>query len=103
MHRGAVYEADVPGVGQHPVVIVSREQAIPVLPSVVAAIVTSTIRGHPAEVALGAEQGLDHESVANCDSIHTIPKGAFHTHRGSLGPTEMRRLDMALRIALALD
>jgi mRNA interferase MazF len=42
--------------------------------------ITSTIRGISSEVPVGARNGLDHESVANCDNITTVRKEA-------VGPT----------------
>lgn len=46
MHRGEVWDADLPEIGFHPVVIVSRESAIPVLRSLVCALVTASVHGH---------------------------------------------------------
>lgn len=66
-------------------------------------LITTRVRGLPTEVELGAAQGLIEGSVANCDNVLTIPKTALARHRGTLGPAELRILDDALRIALALD
>ena len=102
MNRGDVYDAPTP-VGPHPVVIVTRETAIPVLANVTVVLVTSTIRGLRTEVPLGPEEGLARECVANCDNLFTVPRSALGRRRGTLGPAERRRLDEALRIALGLD
>jgi len=103
IHRGDVFDAELPIAGRHPVVIVTREVAIPVLSALTVALVTSTVRGHRAEVSLGREEGLEHECVANCDQLFTIPKGRLSRRRGRLGPPATARLDQALRIALGLD
>ena len=102
MNRGDVYDAELP-IGPHPVVVVTRDRAIPVLRNVCVAVVTSTIRGTPTEVAIGPDEGLSRDSVANCDDLVTLPKRILSRHRGSLGPEATRQLDDALRIALGLD
>src|SRR5205085_10863481 len=101
--RGDVFDVDLPGVGQHPVVIVTRDAAIPILPSIMGVMVTSKAHGSPAEVPLGPPDGLDHECVATADNIFTVPKRELRTRRGRLSPAALAALDDALRIALALD
>jgi mRNA interferase MazF len=93
---------ELPG-GRHPVVIVTRESAIPVLSQLVVALVTSTIRDLPTEVALGREHGLARDSVVNCDNLFTVPKQALGARRGQLDPTALRALRDALSVALELD
>lgn len=102
MNRGDVYDAEVPG-GTHPAVIATRGRAIPLLRNICVIAVTSTVRDLPTEVPLGPVQGLARECVANCDNLFTIPKRALARRRGSLGPAELDRLNVALRIALELD
>jgi mRNA interferase MazF len=86
---------------RRPVVVVTRDDAIDVLTFLVCAAVTSTFRGHVAEVKIGRAEGLAHDSAVNCDSLHTVPKSAL-TQVGHLGPANMRELDQALAIALDL-
>jgi mRNA interferase MazF len=102
VNRGDVYDADL-SVGLHPVVVVTRNSAIPVLRNVCVAVVTSTIRGAPTEVPVGRGEGLNRDSVVNCDDLVTTSKSVLGRRRGSLGPEATRRLDNALRIALGLD
>lgn len=101
--RGDVFDADLPAAGPHPVVVVTREEAIPILSSVTVVLVTSTIRGHVSEVRVGVENGLDHESGVNCDNVFTLSKRRLTRFRGTLGPDKVRELNEALRIALGLD
>jgi mRNA interferase MazF len=103
LSRGDVFDADLGEVGRHPVVVVTRDIAIPVLTSLTVVLVTSTIRGAPAEVELGKDEGLDHECVANCDNIFTISKSRLVRRRGWLGLERLQKLDTALRLALGLD
>lgn len=102
MNRGDVYDAALP-IGPHPVVVVTRASAIPVLRNVCVAVVTSTIRGAPTEVPVGRGEGLSRDSVVNCDDLVTTSKSVLGRRRGSLGPEATHRLDDALRIALGLD
>jgi mRNA interferase MazF len=101
--RGDIWDATIPGAGTHPVVVVTRDTALPLLTSAVCALVTSTFHGHVAEVQLGADEGLDHDSAVNCDNLFTLPKNVLTRHRGQLGPVKLTELDRALIIALGLD
>jgi len=103
VNRGEVYDVDWPGLGARPAVIVTRPSVIPHLANVTVVLITTRVRGLPTEVELGTAHGLVEGSVANCDNVLTIPKTALARHRGTLGPAELRSLDDALRMALALD
>lgn len=103
VNRGDVYTADLPEFGIRPVLVVTRQVAIPVLSSVIVAMVTSTIRGIPSEVPLGSAHGLSVDCVANCDNLITIEKVMLEERHGALGFEDIRRMDDALRFALELD
>lgn len=100
--RGDVVDAEIPGAGRHPVVVISRDTAIPVLSSVVCVLVTSSFHGHVAEVELGPDEGLHHDSAANSDNVFTLSKTILSRPRGHLGPAKLAELDGALSIALGL-
>lgn len=55
MRRGEIWWAEVPDTGRRPFLVLTREAAIPVLHSVVAAPVTRAIRGIPTELALSRD------------------------------------------------
>jgi len=103
VNRGDIFDADLPEFGVRPVLVVTRQVAIPVLSAITAAFVTSTIRGIASEVPLNAEHGLEHASVANCDNLITIEKAVLGQRRGTLAFEDLDRLDDALRFALQLD
>jgi mRNA interferase MazF len=92
----------VPG-GRRPVVILTRDRAIPVLANVTVAAVTGTIRDLPTEVPVGRRQGLARESVVNCDILFTVPKSSLGRLRGALDAEATTRLREALMIALDLE
>ena len=101
--RGDVWDASIPGVGVHPVVIVTRDTAIPVLSSLVVVLVSSSFHFHVAEVELGTAEGLSRDSAANCDNLFTLPKSVLTRRRGRLGPAKVAALNRALTVALGLD
>ena len=101
--RGDVWDAQVPGVGTHPVVIATRQSAIPLLSALVCVLVTSTFHGHVAEVELGRAEGLDHDCALNCDNLFTLPKDVLVRRRGQLGPNKLAQFDRALVVALGLS
>ncbi len=100
--RGEIWDAEIPGVGRHPVVIATRNTAIPLLTNLVCVLVTSIYRGHVAEVEVGSEEGLSHTSAINCDNIFTLPKTILVKRRGSLGPVALEAFNSALEVALGL-
>lgn len=92
---------DVPDVGPHPVIVVSRDTAVPVLTSVVCVLVTPRVRGHVTEVEVGQDEGLHQDSAANCDNVFTLPESVLRPV-GRLGPAKVHELDAALATALGL-
>jgi mRNA interferase MazF len=85
-----------PNGKRRPVLVVSRDEAIPVLNNVVVAPVTRTIRPIPTCILVGAEEGLDHDSVASFDNLAAVPKSVLTTRLGQLGPGGRRRICVAL-------
>ncbi len=102
LNRGDIVHADIPKVGEHPAVIVSRQESIAIRTDVTVALITSVVRGLPAEVPVNTDDGLDHSSVINCDQLWTLPKRALSKRIGPLRYEKLHRLDVALAIALGL-
>ena len=84
---------------RRPVVVLSRQEVIPLLHTVMVAPITSVLRGAPSEVPLGVEEGLKHESAANLDHIQTVERDRLVTFVGTVGPVKMRHICSALAIA----
>jgi mRNA interferase MazF len=84
---------------RRPVLILSRQEVIPLLHTVMVAPVTSTRRGAPSEVAVGPEHGLKHDSAVNLDHVQTVESERLISFVGSVGPAVMRRVSVALAIA----
>jgi mRNA interferase MazF len=103
MRRGDLYLAALPEpVGRRPVLLVTRSAAIAVRSAITVAPVTRTVRGLASEVPLDATHGLRTASVANCDSLQTIPRSALRRRLGALAPEDLLTLDRALRFALEI-
>ncbi len=88
---------ETPNQKRRPVLVISRDEAIPVLNNVVVAPVTSTIRNIPTCIPVGAGEGIDHDSVATFDNLAAVPKSVLTTRLGSLG------VDGRLQICRALQ
>jgi mRNA interferase MazF len=100
--RGEVWDADL-GPIVRPVVIVTREVAIPVLSRLTCVAVTSKVRDHVAEVELSRSHGVQEPSVANCDWVINLAKDRLVRRRGELDPLTLRRLNATLVLAMGLD
>ncbi len=70
--------------------------------TVVCAPVYTRRDGLATQVELGPDEGLKHDSSIHCDALVSLPKTSLTDYLASLGPTRLRALDQALRIALAL-
>jgi mRNA interferase MazF len=71
--------------------------------AVTVAPITRTVRGIASEVPLGRSHGLRAASVANCDSLQTIPRAALRPRVvGTLARAELPALDRALRFGLGI-
>lgn len=105
MRRGEIYWADLgPPAGRRPVLVLSRDVAIPVLSALVIAPISRTIRDIASEIPLGTDQGLPEDCAASCDNLLTVPKELFESSRvGALGPDKIIELDRALRFALEIS
>ncbi|MGI8809819.1 MAG: type II toxin-antitoxin system PemK/MazF family toxin [Acidimicrobiales bacterium] len=99
--RGEVWLADLPGDKIRPVVILTREPVIRHLHSVIAAPVTSTVRGIPTEVSLASQEGLLHDSVANFDNLQLVPRTRLVRRIGALSGAKLADACRALRFATA--
>lgn len=99
--RGDVWLADLPGDKVRPIVVMTRGSVLRHLHSVVAAPVTSTIRGIPSEVALTREEGLLHPSVANFDNLQLVARARLLRRVGALSNAKLVDAGRALRFSLA--
>ena len=85
-------------------VIVSRTTLITsAFSTVTCAPVYSARHGLSAQVPVGLDEGLKHESAIHCDELVSLPKLALTDSVGSLSASRVRDLNRALAIALELS
>jgi mRNA interferase MazF len=84
---------------RRPVLVLSRQEVIPLLHTVMVAPITSTRRGAPSEVPIGVDEGLKHESAVNLDHVQTVERTRLVTYVGSLTAAQMRQVCRSLAIA----
>jgi mRNA interferase MazF len=86
-----------------PVLVLTREEVRTVRTDVTVAPVTSTVRGLSTEVAVGRRNGIDHDSVVQCDSIITIKADRLGRTIGYLFPDQEPNLTEAIVRAFDLE
>ncbi len=99
--RGEVWWCELAEIGRRPVVVLSRDAAIPRLRRALVAACTTTIRGLASEVVL--EPGSDpipRRSVVNLDSVESVSVAVLVSRLGRLADTRMREICEALEIAV---
>ena len=88
---------------KRPVLVLTRQEVIGLLHTVMVAPITSTIRGAPSEVVIGVAEGLKNESAVNVDHVQTVERSRLEGYVGHLGPQKMREVCRALAIATGCD
>jgi mRNA-degrading endonuclease toxin of MazEF toxin-antitoxin module len=100
VRRGELWLAEV-GSKKRPVLVMTRSEVIDVRALVTVAEVTTSIRGHAAEVDIDHVQaGLDRPSVINCDGIHTVTQRSLTTLVGRVSDDVISRVCTAISYAL---
>jgi mRNA interferase MazF len=102
--RGEVWWCELAEVGRRPVVVLSRDAAIPRLRRTLIGPCTTTIRGIPSEVVLEpGEDPVPRPSVVNLDSVESVSLGTLVERLGRLSDTRMRQICQALEVAVACE
>ena len=99
--RGEVWWCELAEIGRRPVVVMSRDAAIPRLRRALVAPCTTTIRGLASEVVL--EPGVDpipRRSAVNLDSVESVSVTVLVSRLGRLADTRMLEICQALEIAV---
>lgn len=94
--QAEIWLMETPNQKRRPVLIVSRNEVIPVLNNVVVAPVTSTIRDIPTCIRVGPDEGIDHDGVATFDNLAAVPKSVLTRRLGQLGVNGPRQICDAL-------
>lgn len=100
MNRGEIWLYEFrPPDKRRPVLVLTRQQVIPLLGTVMVAPVISTIRGAPSEVVVGVAEGLKRDSAVNLDHVQTVDRSRLRRFIGTVDPEKMARVCAALAIA----
>ena len=92
---------ELPEIGRRPVVVLSRDAAIPRLGRALVAPCTTMIRSLPSEVALDpGDDPVPKRSAVNLDSVESVSLGVLVERLGRLSDTRMREICAALAVAV---
>ncbi len=84
---------------RRPVLVLTRQEVIGLLRTVMVAPITSTIHGAPSEVVVGIDEGLKKDSAINLDHVQTVDKTRLKRFIGSISPEKMTAVCRALNLA----
>ena len=99
--RGEVWWCELPDIGRRPVVVLSRDAAIPRLRRTLVAACTTIIRGLPSEVALSPDvDPVPLESAVNLDSVESVSVAVLVERLGRLSHDRMLEICTALEVAV---
>ena len=84
---------------RRPVLVLTRQEVIPLLHTVMVAPITSTIYGAPSEVVVGVDEGLKRPSAINLDHVQTVERARLVQYVGSVSPATMKAVCRALAVA----
>lgn len=102
--RGEVWWCELPEVGRRPVVVLSRDVAIPRLRRALIGPCTTTIRGIPSEVLLEpGDDPVPRTSAVNLDSAESVSLATLVERLGRLSDERMRQICQALEVAVACE
>lgn len=99
VRRGGVYYLEHPEWGRRPVLVLTRDAAIPVLKRVTIASISRTIRNIPTEVILDEEDGMPTQCAVSLDNLGDAWKAMLTEHVTTLDPRRMNQICRALNVA----
>lgn len=102
--RGDIRLYQFPPPDKHrPVLVLTRDSAIPYLATVTVAPVTSTIRGIPSEVLINEEDGMKSPCAVNLHNAVTVSQSRLGRRIAHLTSTRMNQVCASLRFTLGCD
>ncbi len=99
--RGEVTWLELEQEGRRPVVVLTRDEAIPRLQNIVVALITRTIRGIDTEVEIGPADGMPVDCVITLDNLRTVPRALLTQPITRLSEPRMDELCRALNRAVS--
>lgn len=98
--RGEVWWYEEPSEKRRPLLILTRDEAIPLLRQVLAVPATGRSRGIPTEVGLDQADGMPTTCVLSIDNTRLAHTALFTGFITRLGPERMEQVCQALRNAI---
>ncbi len=99
--RGELWWCEPPEIGRRPVVVVSRDAAIPRLRRALVAPCTTTVRGLASEVILEpGDDPIPRRCAVNLDSLESVSIAVLVERLGRLSDERMRQVCTALEVAV---
>ena len=99
--RGEVWWCELPEISRRPVVVLTRNVAIPKLRRALIAPCTTNVRGILSEVVLeSGEDPIPRRSAVNLDSVESVSVAALTERLGRLSDDRMRQVCSALAVAV---
>lgn len=99
--RGEVWWCEMADVARRPVVVLSRDAAIPRLRRALVAPCTTTIRGLVSEVVLEPDADpIPRRSAVNLDSVESVSVAVLVDRLGQVADARMREICTALEVAV---
>jgi mRNA interferase MazF len=99
--RGELWWCELPDIARRPVVVLSRDAAIPRLRRALVGPCTTTIRGLSSEVVLEpGEDPVPRRSAINLDSVESVSTAVLVERLGRLSDLRMDQVCAALAVAV---
>lgn len=99
--RGELWWCELPEIGRRPVVVLTRDAAIPRLRRALVAPCTTTIRGLASEVLLEPDADpVPRPSAVNLDSVESVSLAVLVDRLGRLSDERMGEVCAALSVAV---
>jgi len=99
--RGELWWCELPEIARRPVVVLSRDAAMPRLGRALVAPCTTTIRGLASEVVLEpGDDPIPRRTAVNLDSVENVSLAALVERLGRLSDERMRDVCAALEVAV---
>ncbi|MHB8296766.1 MAG: type II toxin-antitoxin system PemK/MazF family toxin [Acidimicrobiales bacterium] len=99
--RGELWWCELPDIGRRPVIVLSRDAAIPRLRRALVAPCTTTVRGLPSEVVLEPrDDPVPRPSAVNLDSVESVSIAVLVERLGRVSDARMRQICAAIGVAV---
>lgn len=95
-----MYFIEHPDWGRRPVLVLTREAAIPVLKRVSIASISRHVRGIPTEVVIDEDDGMPARCAVSLDNLGEAWKAMLVEHVTTLDHARMREVCAALTVAV---